>query len=82
MRIAVLSDVHGNRSAFEACLEQVERLEADALVFLGDVVGYLPEERECIELLKASGFVCQQGNHEAMLLEPTERASSGMPCTG
>lgn len=74
MRIAVLSDVHGNRSAFEACLEQVERLEADALVFLGDVVGYLPEERECIELLEASGFVCQQGNHEAMLLEPTERA--------
>lgn len=68
MRIAVLSDVHGNRSALEACLGQVERLGVDQRLFLGDAVGYLPEERECIELLASSGFQCQQGNHEAMLL--------------
>jgi predicted phosphodiesterase len=73
LRIAVLSDVHGNLSALEACLREVERLDVDRRVFLGDVVGYMPSERECLELLESSGFLCQQGNHEAMLLEPTRR---------
>jgi predicted phosphodiesterase len=68
VRIAVLSDVHGNAVALDACLARLDRLDVDERVFLGDVVGYLPEEVACLRALRAEGFACQQGNHEAMLL--------------
>lgn len=68
MRIAVLSDVHGNAVALDACLARLDRLDVDERVFLGDVVGYLSEELACLRALRAEGFACQQGNHEAMLL--------------
>lgn len=70
MRIAVLSDVHGNAAALDACLGQLERLAVDERVFIGDAVGYLPAAAECVARLQSEGFACQQGNHEAMLLEP------------
>lgn len=71
MKLAVLSDVHGNPVALEECLRRLDDLGVDQRVFLGDAVGYLPGERECLQLLTSSGFVCQQGNHEAMLLHPS-----------
>ena len=44
-RVAVLSDVHGNAPALEAVLAEVERAEADLIVFGGDLTwGPLPEE--------------------------------------
>jgi putative phosphoesterase len=68
MRVGVFADVHGNAVALDACLARLEHLDVDERVFLGDVVGYLPEEVECLRRLRAEGFACQQGNHEAMLL--------------
>ncbi len=68
MRIAVLSDVHGNPIALDACLARLGALQVDECFFLGDVVGYLPGEQECLERLESAGFHCQKGNHEAMLL--------------
>jgi predicted phosphodiesterase len=68
VRIAVFSDVHGNAIALDACLARVDRLGVDARIFLGDVVGYLPDEVRCLRALRDAGFECQQGNHEAMLL--------------
>lgn len=68
MRIAVLSDVHGNPVALDACLARVNRLDVDERIFLGDVVGYLPGEVACLQALRADGFACLKGNHEAMLL--------------
>jgi predicted phosphodiesterase len=40
MLIALLTDIHGNREAFEACLHDARRMRADRFVFLGDYVGY------------------------------------------
>ena len=70
MRIALLSDVHGNRLALDVCLEHADALGVDELVFLGDAVGYLPDAAACVERLTVEGLACQQGNHEAMLLGP------------
>ena len=70
MRIAVLSDVHGNAAALDACLAHLDRLGVDERVFIGDAVGYLPDAARCLERLRSEAFVCQQGNHEAMLLDP------------
>jgi len=70
MRIAVLSDVHGNAAALDACLAHFDRLRIDERVFIGDAVGYLPDAARCLERLRSEAFACQQGNHEAMLLDP------------
>jgi putative phosphoesterase len=68
MRIALLSDAHGNPLGVAGCLNAARSLSADTIWFLGDAVGYLPGECEVLELLKSSGACCQQGNHDAMVL--------------
>ena len=40
MLIALFTDIHGNREAFEACLHHARRLRAERFVFLGDYGGY------------------------------------------
>jgi predicted phosphodiesterase len=42
MRIAILTDIHANREAFEAVLADLALRDIDQLVFLGDLVGYGP----------------------------------------
>jgi predicted phosphodiesterase len=69
MRLGFLSDVHGNVVALEEVLPRLLALSPDAVHFLGDAVGYLPEEGPVLERLAAEGIECQKGNHEAMLLE-------------
>ena len=64
---AFLSDIHGNLSALEAVLAEMGRLRVSRILCLGDVVGYGPSPRECIQ--RAMGFdLCLRGNHEAALL--------------
>lgn len=53
MRVAALSDVHGNIDALEAVLADIEREGADVVVSCGDVAG--PFGRECVERLEALG---------------------------
>jgi len=79
MRIALLSDVHGNAIALDTCLDRVQTLGIDTVYFLGDAVGYLPAAREVIDRLVGDGIHCQQGNHEHMLLTggaPPERENA------
>lgn len=76
MRIALLADVHGNAIALERCLAVLKTFRPDATHFLGDFAGYIPGEQECFELLSSSDIACQRGNHEQMLLFPTEASES------
>ncbi len=63
MRIAVLSDVHGNLPALEAVLEQIKPY--DAVWQLGDVVGYGPQPDEVVARLAAENAVGVRGNHDS-----------------
>lgn len=67
MRVAILSDIHANREAFEACLADAARRGAQRLVLLGDIVGYGPEPgwtvRRAMDLA-AAGAVVVKGNHD------------------
>ena len=74
MRIAFLSDVHGNLIALDACLQRIAELGVDATYFLGDAVGYLPDARGALDRLSVAGIPSQQGNHEAMLLSGAPRS--------
>jgi predicted phosphodiesterase len=64
MRVAVISDVHGNDVALERVLADVDRAGVDALWCLGDTVGYGPAPTRCCELVRARAGLCLVGNHD------------------
>lgn len=64
MKVAVISDIHGNRHAFEAVLEAVAESEAAELWCLGDLVGYGAEPDACVALAAEHVAVCLAGNHD------------------
>ncbi len=64
MKIAVISDVHANLEALEACLAKLDELKPDKLVCLGDMVDYCAQPNECIELIKNNADVVILGNHD------------------
>jgi putative phosphoesterase len=74
LKVALISDVHGNYPVLELCLARIRRMGVEQVFFLGDAVGYLPGEVEVLRLLEKNGIACQQGNHEAMLLQPTPQS--------
>lgn len=70
MKLALISDVHSNIEALEAVLADIGRREVSRIYCLGDVVGYGPDPRECLDI--ALTFpVCILGNHDqAVMFDP------------
>ena len=69
-RYAVISDIHGNRFAFEAVLARLANLEIDEVICLGDIVGYGPHPGECIDLVVRYSTHSVQGNHDQAVVDP------------
>jgi diadenosine tetraphosphatase ApaH/serine/threonine PP2A family protein phosphatase len=67
MRIALLSDVHGNLPAFEAVLGDVEEQSVEAVWCLGDLVGYGAEPDECVQLARDRCELSLAGNHDLVV---------------
>jgi predicted phosphodiesterase len=67
MRIALLSDVHGNLPAFEAVLAEVDAERPDELWCLGDLVGYGAQPDDCVELARERCDLCLAGNHDLVV---------------
>jgi predicted phosphodiesterase len=70
MRIAVISDIHGNLNALRRVLDDIESQRAEDIVCLGDTVGYGPEPEECLSLVRERGIAMVMGNHEQALEDP------------
>lgn len=68
MKIAVLSDIHGNMEAFTQCLADIDRLGIDRIVNLGDAIGYGPQPAEVLTILEKKGIPTILGNHELAVL--------------
>jgi predicted phosphodiesterase len=64
MKVAVISDIHANRQAFEAVLDAVAATDAAELWCLGDLVGYGADPDVCVELARRHAAVCLAGNHD------------------
>ena len=73
MRVAVISDVHGNLPALQAVLADIAGRGCDVLVNLGDLVSGPLWPAETLSLLMATPALTIRGNHERQLLEPKER---------
>jgi len=70
MRVALISDLHGNEIALSATLAHIERIGVDRIVCLGDVATLGPRPGAVLETLKRLGCVCIMGNHDDFLLQP------------
>jgi diadenosine tetraphosphatase ApaH/serine/threonine PP2A family protein phosphatase len=68
MRIAVISDIHGNWHALEAVFADIDTAQVDALWCLGDLVGYGPQPNRCVEEVRARADLCLLGNHDLAAL--------------
>mgnify|MGYP000058939925 FL=1 len=66
MQVGLISDVHANRPALEAVLEDMP--DVDAVVHAGDVVGYGPFPSEVIDIFREYDITSIQGNHDRGVL--------------
>lgn len=64
MRVAIVSDIHGNRHAFEAVLDAIDDSGCEEMWCLGDLVGYGAEPDACVELARRHAAICLAGNHD------------------
>ena len=60
---AIISDIHSNLEALQAVLKDIEQHKVDEIYCLGDVVGYGPNPRECVDLVMSCQLVLL-GNHD------------------
>lgn len=77
MRLAVITDIHGNAAALEAVLADIAARGADATVCLGDIASGAGWPRETVEMLQEAGIPCIRGNHDRWISEH-DPAAMGM----
>ena len=70
MRVALISDLHGNEIALDAALADVARAGADRVVCLGDVATLGTQPGAVLARLRDLGCTCILGNHDDFLLQP------------
>lgn len=61
---AIISDIHGNKEALEAVLQAISHQGVDDVWCLGDIVGYGPDPRDCVDLVRRNCSMCLMGNHD------------------
>jgi len=70
MKIAAISDIHGNLGALDAVLADIGRRGVDCIVNLGDILSGPLQPNETAARLMSLGFPTIRGNHERQLLDP------------
>jgi putative phosphoesterase len=80
MRLGVISDVHGNRVALEAVLDDMP--DVDRLVCAGDVVGYNPWPADCVAAVRERSIPTVMGNHDRAVASETPFRFNAMAAAG
>lgn len=78
MRLALVTDIHGNREAFAAVLADAADQGADRIALLGDLVGYGPDPEWCVATaiaLVEQGALVVRGNHDHAVSDLSETMS-------
>lgn len=81
MAQAIISDVHANLEAFKVVLADIEEQRATDIICLGDLIGYGPNPKECLDMAVDFDVVIL-GNHEAALLVQGEGMVFNMRARG
>jgi len=69
MRVAIASDIHGNKHAFEAVIAAAQDAQVEELWCLGDLVGYGADPDACVALAEANCAICLAGNHDLAVVD-------------
>lgn len=72
MRIAIFSDIHGNREALQSIIDNIKTQNIDEIICLGDTIGIGPNPSECMDLIINNNVKMILGNHELYFLKGTE----------
>ena len=70
MRLAVVSDIHGNRRAFDAVLRDLKNVSPDAIVHGGDLAANGAHPSDIVDEVRAFGWSGVRGNTDEMLCRP------------
>ncbi|SHH12581.1 metallophosphoesterase family protein [Clostridium grantii] len=65
MKIAVISDIHGNLEALKKAVQDIEKRKVNTIVCAGDLVGYGPYQNEVIEYINSKNILLIYGNYDA-----------------
>lgn len=68
MKIAVISDIHGNINALREVYKDIKKNKVDKILCLGDVIGFGPNSLECLDFIINNKIEMLLGNHEMYLL--------------
>lgn len=69
MRIAVISDIHGNKDALSTFFEDVDKENVDTIICLGDLVGYGPYPNQVISMIRKKHILCIKGNYDNSVVD-------------
>lgn len=64
MKVAIISDIHGNYDALREVLADIDMSKVDRIISLGDNIGYGPEPDRVVQKIMAQDIPSVQGNHE------------------
>lgn len=74
---AIISDIHGNLEGLEGVLAHIKDKGISEIYCLGDIIGYGPNPRECIDLVIDNTSMCLLGNHDQGALFDPEGFNQG-----
>lgn len=69
MKVAAISDIHGNLYALMKVLEDLDSEKIDMTICLGDLTGYGPHPNEVVALIKRREIPCLKGNYDASVVD-------------
>jgi predicted phosphodiesterase len=75
MKFGIMSCIHANLEAFEAVLKDSKEQACTHYAFLGDIVGYCADPKECVDIVRALKAPCVKGNHD-------EYCATDLPLSG
>lgn len=71
MKIGLISDIHGNKKALDAVLEQLKKENIDKIICIGDLVGGAPMSEEVVQKIIhiRKKIIAVRGNRENYIIE-------------
>lgn len=72
MKFAVIGDIHGNKYALEAVLDDIFIKNVDFIISTGDLVGYFPFSNEVISMIRQNNIMVVKGNHDETIANGTK----------
>lgn len=68
MKLAIISDIHGNLYALMKVLEDIEDQRVDSIICLGDLIGYGPHPNEVVSMIQRRNILCLKGNYDVSVV--------------